>query len=84
MREAALKALRKLPDEELTRQSMAMVALLDHASAGVRTSALAAIGDLPANARRLAAEYIVIKLQDTDVHVRRAALAALCNKRAAM
>ena len=32
----------------------------------------------------LAAEYIVIKLQDTDVHVRRAALAALCNKRAAM
>ena len=56
--------------------------LLDHAAAGVRTSALAAIGDLPANARRLAAEFIVIKLQDPDVHVRRAALAALCNKRA--
>ena len=31
----------------------------------------------------LAAEFIVIKLQDSDVHVRRAALAALCNKRAA-
>ena len=59
-----------------------MIALLEHASAPVRCTALVGLSELPAAEHAKAMGAIVARMQDADPAVRRTALAALCGKHA--